>query len=179
MFSMREYSRSAIGPPHVSAIHRRTRISSDFLVVLLCGSLAGGCYNSYAVRPSELQKLDGYGQPPKGDQVRLTTAGGTDVTFDRSTNLKLYAGTDAPIASHAFRELHVSDTSLAGVTSDGTNVEVPMSRLTGVELTKFSAPNTTAAIILGTVGVVAGVFVTAFVALVICEKVDPHCAPGP
>jgi hypothetical protein len=175
MVTMNEPSRKGIGPLDASVLRWRTRISRDFSIVLLCGSLAGGCYNSYAVRPSELQKLDGYGQPPKGDQVRLTTAGGTDVDFDRSTNLKLYAGTDAPIASHEFRELHVSDTSLAGVTSGGTNVEVPMSRLTGAELTKLSAPKTTAAVILGTVGVVAGIILTAYVYVVICEATNPHC----
>ena len=118
-----------------------------FLLVL------AGCVTTKSIQPADLARLDGYGVvPAKPPQPELETLTGARMTLSPGANIYLDVVGQRRVGGR-FESIQVRDGIFQGRTTKGDLIQVPVDRVTRVDVYQYS-PGHTYALIAGALFVV-------------------------
>jgi hypothetical protein len=119
------------------------KLISGLMVGVMVATTCSGCYSTWDIAPQELTKLNGYREPQK---VPLADQEGSELEFDRRTELSFYTAEGATQDKAKFSAIDVNGTVLSGAARGAPRtVNVDLATLSNVEARRFSVGKTVAA----------------------------------
>lgn len=144
-----------------------------------------GCYDTYAIPPTELSQLCALGQPvtpppqpgvsppppEPSNTVALTATDGTQVYVSPQTGVVFHLRQSGDVGGH-FKSFALDGNTLEGTTNEGERVRLPLADVTGAEISVYNGSRSeSAAIVIGVIVTVAPLIL--FVAILLPLAAHP------
>ena len=142
----------------------------------LGGALLGfaGCMTSSNIRPSELERLDGYqAYQPSPAERPLATVEGQSIAFNKYS--KLFLDLPEQRVGGSFRSIEVREGVFDGWTADGRQVQTPVAQIRGASVEELNKGRTAGVAIGILIGLVTVVGVSL---LVLANSLNEGSSPG-
>jgi hypothetical protein len=141
-----------------------------FSLLLVTLGAVSGCTNRYAIRPDQLQQLDGFDADFPAEARTIEARRGATVRYSRGDELTLTLS-DGSKRSGRFEHIEVGATRFAGTLADGGVIAVDPAFIRAARVTSIS-PGKTAALVSG-LAVGVGVVVAIIVAIANAPPAPP------